>query len=253
MKVEDVLNVALDIGEHMLECGAAVNRVEDTIARICRSYGVQNVEVFSINSLSLVSAVDEEGHAVTRTKRTYSLSTNLHQLELLNALSRYVCDKKPSMEEIEAKKQELLSEDKNIGWLYCLGYFIATGSFAIYFGGSLSDGLAAALISLFVFAANRYVKKKDTNQLVYTVVMTTLAGALAILLVRFGIGEHVDKVMIGDIMLFIPGLVMVNSIRDMLYGDIMTGLFRLIEAVLVALAIACGMAISLLVLGGLLP
>lgn len=253
MKVEDVLGVALDIGENMLECGAAVNRVEDTIARICRSYGVQKVEVFSFNFLSLVSAADEEGHTVTRTKRTYSLTTNLYRLELFNALSRYVCERQPTMEEIEWKKQEILSKDKNIGWLSCLGYFIATGGFAVYFGGSLLDGLAAALISLFVFAANRYTKKKSTNQLVHTVVMTTLAGVFAILLVWLGIGQHVDKVMIGDIMLFIPGLVMVNSIRDMLYGDIMTGLFRLIEAVLVALAIACGMAISLLLLGGLLP
>lgn len=252
MKVEDVLSIALDIGENMLECGAAVNRVEDTIARICRSYGVQKVEVFSINFLSLVSAVDEEGHAVTRTKRTHSLTTNLYQLELFNALSRYVCSNQPTMEEIERKKKEIFSKDKNIGWLSCFGYFIATGSFAIYFGGSLSDGLAAALISLFVFAANRYTRKKSTNQLVHTVVMTMLAGVLAILLVRLGIGQHVDKVMIGDIMLFIPGLVMVNSIRDMLYGDIMTGLFRLVEAILVALAIAGGMAVSLLVLGGLL-
>lgn len=54
-------------------------------------------------------------------------------------------------------------------------------------------------------------------------------------------------------MLFVPGLVMVNSIRDMLYGDIMTGIFRLLEAILIALALACGMAISLLLLGGMLP
>lgn len=165
MKVEEVLNVALDIGERMLECGAAVNKVEDTIARICRSYGIQNVEVFSINSLSIVSATDEEGHAVTRTKRTYSFTTNLHQLEQLNALSRYVCGNQPAMEEIEQKKQELLSEDKWIGWLNCLGYLIATGGFAVYFGGNLRDGFAAALISLFVFAANRYFKRKIPTRL----------------------------------------------------------------------------------------
>lgn len=252
MKVEGVLNVALEIGERMLECGAAVNRVENTIMRICKSYGIQKVEVFSINSLSLVSAVDEEGHTITVTRRSYSLTTNLHQLELLNALSRYICDNRPTMEEIEKKQRELLAEDKHITWLYCFGYFIATGGFTVYCGGSIRDGLAAALISLLVFLANRFVKQKETNQLVYTVVMTMLAGMLAILLVRFGIAEHVDKVMIGDIMLFVPGLVMVNSIRDMLYGDIMTGLFRLVEAILVALAIACGMAISLLLLGGLL-
>lgn len=252
MTTEEIVTVALDIGEQMLECGAAVNRVEDTISRICKSYGIEQVEVFSINSLNLVSVTDSNGHTITKTKRVYSFSTNLHQMELWNALSRYICSCCPGKKEIENKKNELLAQDHNIWWMYCLGYFFATGAFAVFFGGSLCDGLASAIVSLFVYFCNTKLKRKDTNQLVYTLLATAASGALAILLVWLKVGEHVDKVMIGDIMLFIPGLVIVNSIRDMLYGDIMTGAFRLIEAVLVALAIVSGMAISLLVLGGLL-
>lgn len=47
-------------------------------------------------------------------------------------------------------------------------------------------------------------------------------------------------------MLYIPGTQMTNSIRDILCGDIMSGLLRLIEAVMLAIAIALGFATSIM-------
>ena len=43
---------------------------------------------------------------------------------------------------------------------------------------------------------------------------------------------NMDKIMIGDIMLLIPGIPATNSIRDMLMGDTISGLMRLIESIL---------------------
>lgn len=251
MKVEEVMDVALDIGERMLESGSAVNRVEDTVFRICSSYGLENIEVFTLNSLSFVSATAEDGRTITKTKRMRSYTTSLHQMELLNELSRYICAHCPEKEEIERKKDELLSQDRNIGWMYLVGYMLGTGSFTIYFGGNLWDGIATALISVFVFLLNRYAVRIKKNMLIYTATATFCVGVLAIFLVYLGIGVHVDKVIIGDIMLFIPGLAIVNAVRDMLYGDVMTGFFRLVEAIIVAGAIACGIAMSLMLLGGI--
>ncbi len=60
-----------------------------------------------------------------------------------------------------------------------------------------------------------------------------------------------DKVMIGNIMLLIPGMALTNSIRDLLCGDIVAGLLRLVESLLIALAIAAGYSIPLILLGGI--
>ena len=48
----------------------------------------------------------------------------------------------------------------------------------------------------------------------------------------------------------IPGLMLINSIREMLCGDVMSGLMRLIESLIVALSIACGFAVPILLLKG---
>jgi len=52
--------------------------------------------------------------------------------------------------------------------------------------------------------------------------------------------------MIGDIMLLIPGIALTNALRDLFVGDTISGILRLLEAVLQAGIIACGFALAIL-------
>ena len=81
-------------------------------------------------------------------------------------------------------------------------------------------------------------------------IISFAAGLLTILMMAFGLGAHQDKIMIGGIMLLIPGIAMTNSVRDMLTGDIVTGTMRLTNSLHQAAAIACGFALSLMITGG---
>ncbi len=49
-EAEQYLYCAMSIGEQLLISGAEVGRVEDTICRICKAYGAERVDVFSITS-----------------------------------------------------------------------------------------------------------------------------------------------------------------------------------------------------------
>ena len=69
---------------------------------------------------------------------------------------------------------------------------------------------------------------------------------------RWGWADNVDKIVIGGIMLFIPGMEMTNGIRDMMWGDIYAGLSHLCEAIIIAIGIAVGAAGAVAILGGLL-
>ena len=79
-----------------------------------------------------------------------------------------------------------------------------------------------------------------------------MAGILSLLLVELGIGSNPDKIMIGAIMLLIPGIAMTNALRDMLMGDIASGMLRLVDSIIVAASIACGFALSIILFGGVL-
>ena len=96
-----------------------------------------------------------------------------------------------------------------------------------------------------------WVYRVDVNRLLYTLLCSFVAGAATLLLTRLGIGEHSGTIMIGAIMLLIPGVALTNSVRDMLGGDIIAGLLRLVESVIQAAAIAGGFAAAILAYGAI--
>jgi uncharacterized membrane protein YjjP (DUF1212 family) len=252
IEASKILSLSLDIGEHMLRVGGETNRVEDTIIRICKVYEIDRIDVFSIRSLIIATIKTSNEETLTQTRRIYSYGTDLSQLEKLNSLSRYICQTKPSFNEIKEKIQQLLVHEPSIKWSSCLGYILASSGFSIFFGGNLMDAVAAAIIGILIFFIDTFIKRESINQLIYTFVCSIITGLAAILFAKIGIGINVDKIIIGDIMLLIPGIPLINSVRDMLCGDIIAGLLRLTESILIAIAIACGFAISLIILGGIL-
>lgn len=59
----------------------------------------------------------------------------------------------------------------------------------------------------------------------------------------------VDKILIGVIMLLIPGVPLTNSVRDMLVGHTISGLLRLAESLLLAGSLAMGFGSAIYLFG----
>ncbi len=248
-----VMECALDMGETMLRCGAEILRVEDTVTRICTAYGGGIVDVFTILSLIILSWKTDDGRNYTLTRRINPYPTDLKKLEELNALSRYICEKKPSCAEIERHIRTIMAPEKRRIYKSKLsGYVLLASAFAIFFGGNLRDGLDAGIVSVLMYLWNYCFSSHGRNRVVYSLALSVVSGVLCILAVYAGIGQNADKVMIGSIMLLVPGINLMNSLRDMMCGDIITGILRLAEALMVAVAIAAGFGIAIMMLGGLL-
>lgn len=248
---ESVLSLAMDIGKSMIKCGAEINRVEETVIRICHAYGMKKTEVFSIISMITVTTLGTDGKSYTQSRRVYSYSNNLERLEKLNALSRQLCAE-PCDTETARKQLDEINYEKSIFHLsVMIGCMAAAGGFAVFFGGTLLDGLAAMPIAIVIYLMNTFIKVRGMNKLFYNALCSAVAGTLAIVSVKLGFGNNPDMIMIGDIMLIIPGLMLINSIREMLCGDIMSGLLRMLEAIIIAMAIACGFAVPILAFGKL--
>ena len=126
------------------------------------------------------------------------------------------------------------------------GYFIAPAFFTPLFGGGFWDGLAAGLCGLAVGWCVIFGRKLlGSNNFVRTIA-ASLAGALgALLLVLLGLGRDVDTITIGVFMVLVPGIALTNAMREIMAGDIISGLSRAAEAILTGAAIALGAALAL--------
>ena len=248
-----ILSLVLDIGEEMLTCGAEINRVEDSIYRMLTSYGYRKVNVFAIPEYISVSIVDYTGKIITQSRRIYKFSNDFYRLEQLNELSRHTCAHKPTVTELFNRLDTMDSVfyAKNTS-IIALAYFLGGSCFCMFLGGDLGDGFAAGVVALIFLAMGRFSKVQNMNKIFYTALSALLGGMAAIVLSHIGVGQHVDKIMIGDIMLLIPGMALTTAIRDMLCGDLIAGILRFLESVMVAGAIALGYAIPIYLLGGML-
>lgn len=251
-QTEKVLSLALEIGKSMVQCGAEINRVEETVKRICFAYGISRTEVFSIISMVYATAIEKDGKTHTQMRRILSYAPNFDRLEQLNALSRKMCSQKPDVEAAAEEFRSIFVKKKRFRPTVCLGYIIAAMAFTVFFGGNFYDALASAPIALVIYLINAYVKSTGVNRLFFTALSSAVSGFMALAFVHIGFGQNADMIMMGDIMLMIPGLMLVNSVREMLCGDIMSGLLRLLESVIIAMAIACGFAVAIITMGRLL-
>ena len=252
MTREQLLSAALDIGEQMLISGAEVGRVETAIRYICTAYGCRRTDVFTITSSIVVTIEDGDGIHGTQTRRITGTQTNLTRLHRLNDLSRRICRDTPDYDSIRKELDDITSERPFSFLLQVLASGLIGGAFAVFFGGSFYDGLVAALLGCGLRLTTWLLHKAAMNAIFTNVVASFLLSLSAILLVRGGFGDDANKIIIGNIMLLIPGVALTNSLRDLISGDIMTGILRFLDAMLVAAAIAAGYILAAQLLGGVL-
>jgi len=240
---------AMDIGEQMLISGAEVHRVEESISRMCYAFGAARVDVFIITSSIVVTIHTKEGETLTQTRRVTSTGINYERLHHLNGLSREICEKNLTEQEIEKKLKAAVNCKKFPFWLEVACYAIIAAAFTLFFGGNITEALVSlvigAIVRLGIFFCDKIISNRIFGKF-FSAVITTF---LAFLTVGLGWISNEDKVIIGNIMTLIPGIGLTNALRDLFTGDSIAGLLRSIEAVLTALAIAAGYFL-VAVLGG---
>ena len=235
-------DLAVTMGYHLAMSGAETFRVEDTIHRILRAYGVE-CEVFAIPNSVSVSLEAANGKPLMLMKRIGFHGNDLEALEKLNALSRKICAEKPTVEEATVWLRQTLAACRTYttGVTY-LGNVLAGLGFCILFGGTLKDCLWAGLMGLIIGIVNRFMDRQEANPFFSTILASCLMALPAYTAAGLGWIDSPDAAIIGALMILVPGLLITNSMRDIIYGDTNSGIFRIVQVVLTALAIALGTA-----------
>ena len=244
-----LFDLAIDIGEQMLISGAEVHRVEESISRMCSALGAKRVDVFIITSSMVVTVHTNDDKTYTETRRVLTTSINFERLHRLNQLSREICEKNLSVQEIEEKLQKAINCKKFPLILEVVCYALRAGAFTLFFGGNMAQMGVSLVIGAIVRCGICFSEKIISNKIFDKFLSSVILTSLAFLALKMGLIEDVDKVIIGNIMSLIPGIGLTNALRDLFTGDSIAGLLRSIEAVLTALAIAAGYFL-VTVLGG---
>ena len=150
-----LLEMATSLGYRLAMAGAETYRVEESIIYVLRTYGLE-AECFAIPNCLIVSIITQEGKPITRMRRIGTHGNDMDSVERYNNLSRRLCAEKPDPETAMAWLEETdrsLRQYSPAG--NALGYFLGSFSFALFFGGTLADGLCAGLCALYLVYSQR--------------------------------------------------------------------------------------------------
>ena len=237
-----LIDLASDLGYELAMSGAETFRVEESVSRVLSAYGL-NAEVFAIPNYLIVTVLTKKGLPITRMRRIGSHGNDLDSVERLSALGRSFCRNTPAPQEAQQQLADTLANRRVYSpAMLGLGNFLGAFGFCLFFGGSVPDALCAGVCGLLVGLVTGVLGKRRVSQF-----FITIAAAFFMAWLAYGLGvaricQRTDAVIIGALMILVPGLLFTNAMRDIIYGDTNSGLNRVVQGCLVAAASALGTA-----------
>lgn len=252
-----ILILALYAGEIMMKSGAEIYRVEDTIVRICKSCKIPYVECFATGTGIFLSLdTGEPGDDMyTFLKRIDNTSIDLWKISEINNFSRKFSTTDLSVEhglallkKIDGKKTYRLP-------IKFLGACLVGFSFCLMFGGGIADCIGALFAVAPAYALAYLFDKLKFNNFIKIFLSCALSTSIALLLNFGGLTSLIGPIIIGSVTIFLPGVAITNSARDLLSGEMLAGMAGGTEAIISAVAIASGVGLVLQIwqaIGGIL-
>lgn len=241
-KAEKIFNLVVGMGEVLISSDAETLRVIETMEIVAKTLGLENFNSFTItNGLFVTASYEDQTFAQSKQIRTHQ--SNLGKIDAINTLSRNIAQGIICLDEAICELEKIKSQQT---WSAIMGYvFVALGcsSLTILYGGTYVDAVVTTVISLLVRLLTNITSSRQINQVITNLMASICISILAILSVKLGIGENVDKIIIGSIMVLVPGILLTNGIRDIANNDYLSGIIRIIEALLIATSIAIGVGI----------
>ncbi len=247
-----MLGLALDIGISIISYGGSISRAETAVNKICMAHGVKKCDVVIMNNAITCDITIPDNRHVIQMQKSYSISNNLKKLESVILLSYRITDKKLTVEEGEKQLNEIKNSVGHPSWVGILGGGFAVGACAALNGGNLLDDAIATVVGFLLVYLTNLMSNFAFNGYAKSFVLSLIGGLASILpcylLTLLNIEVHVSVVMIGTLMIIIPGLNICNAVRDLFAGDTFSGSSQLINGIIGTIMVAIGYAAAMTIL-----
>ena len=240
MNYNTLMDLVAAMASRLAVSGAETYRVEESVRRICAAYGLQ-AQVYAIPHSLIITIMIPGERPLTQLCRMEYLGTDLEAVEQYSNLSRRICAEKPDWEEALCWLEDSRSHQKHYSIpMDLFGHVLVASGFCLFFGGSMMDALCAGPCGLLLGLLARWLGK--TNAFFQKIISAFLMALLAYGFSALGWTDNVDTSVIGALMLLVPGILFTNALRDITFGDTNSGINRIVEVVLIAVAISLGTA-----------
>lgn len=244
MESKKVAEIATCAGEILLSNGAEAYRVEETIKKICNSYGLDG-ECISTSTGVYISVLAPDGEMVTSVKRIKQRNVDLYRIELINSFSRDLSTNPKSYEEAKKILKEIYNAPNFSLIIRLMAACMTAFVYTLFFNGTIPDALTSAVISFGIYMMLEKISKIGSFQFLEFYLSGFIIGIVGLTVQYFIPAINKDNVITGAIIVLLPGVALTNGIKDILYGDYVSGYAKFGEAMLIIIAMGVGIATAL--------
>lgn len=233
-------NILLEVGASLISSGASTSRTRVTLERIAGGLGF-GIELLITHRALMVTIIEKNNqHFFSRLKRFSPHGVNFRVVSGISHLSWNVLEQKWSVAQITEELQRLKSLPHYPRIVVLVLVSLAGSAFCNIFGGGYID-MTVAFVATFagLFVRQEAIKAKF-NPYICVFFAAFMASLIAGLAEHFQIGSEPEKAFATSVLFLVPGVPLINSVTDLMEGNILNGMVRAMNGLMVAFSIAMG-------------
>ncbi|WP_423127768.1 threonine/serine ThrE exporter family protein [Gaoshiqia sp. Z1-71] len=246
-KINELCKLLLEIGSLLMISGANTARIRITILRIASAYGYSAELLITHRALMLTLFAEDKDYFFSRLKRTLPHGINFKTVSGISRMSWRIVEEKWNLQQVQQELDRLrtLPHYPRLVTLSLVG--LAGASFCRLFGGGLTEMLIAFVATFIGLFVRQETVKRAYNTYLCVFMAAFVSSLISGLAVFLNIGEHPDYAFATSVLYLIPGVPLINSLTDLLDGNIMNGVVRGINGLMIAFSIALGLLGAILI------
>lgn len=246
-EIRSLSDLLLEIGTLLMCSGASTSKIRITVQRVADSYGYNANLSLTHKALMLSIHNKNRDYFLSDIKQAPAHVPNFKIVSGISRLSWKIVEEKPSIYIVEEELERLknISHYPRIAILLLVSF--AGASFCRLFGGGYQE-MIVAFVATFVglFIRQEAARKKFNPNL--CVFFAALASSLISgLSIKYNIGIYPEYAFATSVLYLIPGIPLINSLSDLLEGNIINGLIRGVSGLISTAAIALGLLGAILI------
>jgi uncharacterized membrane protein YjjP (DUF1212 family) len=248
-EIKEIGSILLDIGTHLMSCGASSNRVRITVDRIAGAYGYSADML--ITNRAIMITVNDEHHKeyFSRVKRTSPHGVNFRIVSGISRMSWHIVDEKWTYKQITDELHRLTTLPHYPRIVILLLVALAGASFCRLFGGDLLE-MATTFVATFTgLFVRQEAHKLNFNLYLCVLFASVTASLISGFAYKMGWSDTMEHAFASSVLFLIPGVPLINTFTDIIDGNILNGMVRGINALVIIFMVALGLLSAMLIFG----
>lgn len=248
--IDYILNFCVNLTRNMIISGASLERVSLAAELICRAYGLKDVSIFLLSTQMSISALDSENNYSSRQISIPTSGIHLERLKSLNQLSYKVAEITPNPKTLAQMLDRAMNVKDYRESIIVSGKICAMLCLGFIFGATLWDIIPIACITVLIHFLMSWLERTGLDRILINSLTMCAAASCAVMFIHSGFNSDFAVTMITVNMLVLPGIPLVNAMRNLLCGREINGILQMLKITVETAALAGGIYLAFIMWGG---